>query len=88
MLRLFAAVALLLGFALPARAQKPLIVGMELSYPPFEMTDEKGKPTGIGVEIAEALAAKLGRKLEIQNFSFDGLIPALRTGGSISSSPP
>lgn len=80
MSRLLAAVCLLLGLVLPAHAQKPLIVGMELSYPPFEMTDEKGKPTGIGVELAEALAAKLGRKLDIQNFAFDGLIPALRTG--------
>lgn len=80
MFRLLAAAFLAFGLVLPARAQKPLVVGMELSYPPFEMTDEKGKPAGIGVELAEALAAKLGRKLEIQNYSFDGLIPALRTG--------
>ncbi|MBS0661036.1 MAG: transporter substrate-binding domain-containing protein [Verrucomicrobia bacterium] len=80
MFRLLAAAFLVFGLVLPARAQKPLVVGMELSYPPFEMTDEKGKPAGIGVELAEALAAKLGRKLEIQNYAFDGLIPALRTG--------
>ncbi len=53
---------------------------MELSYPPFEMTDEKGKPTGIGVDLAEALAAKLGRPLEVRNYEFTGLIPALKTG--------
>ena len=59
---------------------KPLVVGMELSYPPFEMTDETGKPTGIGVDLAEALAARLGRPLEVRNYEFTGLIPALKTG--------
>ncbi len=59
---------------------KPLIVGMELSYPPFEMTDENGKPSGIGVELAEALAKNLGRPLQIRNYEFTGLIPALKTG--------
>ena len=27
-----------------AETVKPLIVGMELTYPPFEMTDPQGKP--------------------------------------------
>lgn len=53
---------------------------MELSYPPFEMTDEKGEPAGISVEIAKALAESLDRTLEIRNIPFQGLIPALRTG--------
>lgn len=60
-------------------AKKPLIVGMELSYPPFEMTDEKGNPSGIGVELAQALAKSLGREIQIRNYEFTGLIPALKT---------
>ncbi len=32
--------------------EKPLVVGMELAYPPFEMSDENGKPTGISVDMA------------------------------------
>ncbi|MEO1992134.1 MAG: transporter substrate-binding domain-containing protein [Pirellulales bacterium] len=55
-------------------------VGMELSYPPFEMTDTQGLPTGISVRLAEALADYLGRDLIIENVTFDGLIPALKTG--------
>jgi polar amino acid transport system substrate-binding protein len=65
------------------RAEKPagkLVVGMELAYPPFEMTDEKGTPTGVSVDLAYALGRFLGREVEIQNTSFDGLIPALKTG--------
>ncbi len=77
------ALVLALGALLSSRsagAEKPLVVGMELSYPPFEMTDEKGKPSGIGVELAEALAKSLNRPLEIRNYEFTGLIPALKTG--------
>jgi polar amino acid transport system substrate-binding protein len=63
-----------------AETVKPLIVGMELAYPPFEMTDTAGKPTGISVDLATDLAKSLGRSVIIQNTAFDGLIPALKTG--------
>ncbi len=63
-----------------ATAAEPFRVGMELSYPPFEMTDTAGKPTGVSVRLAEALARDLGRDLVIENIAFDGLIPALKTG--------
>jgi len=68
-----------LGF-MAAQADDPLRVGMELSYPPFEMTDEQGEPMGVSVEIAKALSESLDRPLEILNIPFQGLIPALRTG--------
>ncbi len=61
-------------------ASHRLVVGMELSYPPFEMTDEQGKPAGISVDLATELAKALGRELVIENMAFDGLIPALKTG--------
>lgn len=63
-----------------ADLQKPLIVGMELAYPPFEMTDKSGKPSGVSVDLAADLAKSLGRPVVIQNTAFDGLIPALKTG--------
>jgi polar amino acid transport system substrate-binding protein len=53
---------------------------MELSYPPFEMRDEKGEPKGVSVDLARALAESLERPLNIQNMPFDGLIPAMKTG--------
>ncbi len=59
---------------------EPLRVGMELSYPPFEMTNAEGKPTGVSVGLAHALGQHLGRTIIIENIAFDGLIPALRTG--------
>jgi polar amino acid transport system substrate-binding protein len=57
-----------------------LRVGMELSYPPFEMQDAAGQPDGVGVRMAEALASHLGRRLQIVPMGFNGLIPALQTG--------
>ena len=32
---------------------------MQLQFPPFEMSNEKGEPTGISVEIAYALGEYL-----------------------------
>jgi polar amino acid transport system substrate-binding protein len=52
---------------------------MELSYPPFEMTDPQGKPTGVSVRLAETLGRHLGREVRIENIAFDGLITALKT---------
>ena len=62
------------------KAGPPLVIGMELNYPPFEMTDASGNPSGVGVEMAQALAAYLHRPLQIENMPFEGLIPALKTG--------
>src|ERR1051326_2081761 len=72
------AIALAWGCS-PASKHK-LIVGMELAYPPFEMTDPQNQPAGISADLAKALAESLGQELQIQNLPFDGLIPALKTG--------
>ena len=72
---------LLIGICrLNAADEKKLLVGMDLAYPPFEMRDPQGHPTGISVDLANALGTHLHRAIEIQNIPFDGLIPALKTG--------
>ncbi|WP_318556519.1 transporter substrate-binding domain-containing protein [Geobacter anodireducens] len=71
---------LLLNAFLARAAGDSLVVGMELAYPPFEMTDTTGKPTGVSVDLATELGRALGKKIVIQNMAFDGLIPALKTG--------
>lgn len=60
-------------------AQAPLKVGMELAYPPFEMSTKEGKPSGVSVEFAYALGKHLGREVVIENIAWDGLIPSLKT---------
>ncbi len=60
--------------------EKPLRVGMDLSYPPFEMIDAQGEPDGVSVVMAHALSDYLHRPLEIENIPFVGLLPSLQTG--------
>ncbi|MBN2050375.1 MAG: transporter substrate-binding domain-containing protein [Spirochaetales bacterium] len=61
-------------------AAAPLVVAMELQFPPFEMSNEQGEPTGISVEMAKALGEYLGRPVVIENTAWTGLIPSLQTG--------
>lgn len=58
----------------------PLVIGMELQFPPFEMTDGEGNPAGISVEMAKALGEHLGREVKIENTAWTGLIPSLQSG--------
>ena len=64
-LLLVAAIPTFVAAAAAADHPPPLRVGMELSYPPFEMTDPRGKPTGVSVRLAEALGRHLGREVVI-----------------------
>lgn len=70
----------LLGACKKNGSSKELIVGMDLSYPPFETIDASGGPTGVSVDLAQALGAHLGRPVRIENIPFTGLIPSLKTG--------
>ena len=74
----------LCGCGKPAGTAKgpgdPLVIGMDMTYPPFEFKNEKGEPDGVDVRMAEELAKKLGRPLQLESYAFDGLIPALQSG--------
>ncbi|HEY5973664.1 MAG TPA: transporter substrate-binding domain-containing protein [Geobacteraceae bacterium] len=74
-----AGLLLMLPIGSQAVEKDSLVVGMELAYPPFEMTDTAGKPSGVSVELANELGKALGKKIIIQNMAFDGLIPSLKT---------
>lgn len=59
-----------------------LVMGTNAAFPPYEFVAEDGSFAGIDVEIATAIAEKLGMTLEIKDMEFDSLIPAV-AGGSI-----
>ena len=82
LLRLLLSTVLVVALAACHRpaGPRPLVVGMELAYPPFEMTDAQGQPAGVSVDLARALGVALGRPVEIRNIAFDGLIPSLQAG--------
>lgn len=58
----------------------PLVVAMELAYPPFETKDESGNPTGISADFMKAFGESIDREVKIENTGWDGLIPSLQTG--------
>jgi polar amino acid transport system substrate-binding protein len=62
------------------KTDKPLVVAMELAYPPFEMKDKEGNPSGVSVDLAKDLGKYLGRETVIVNTAWEGLIPSLQTG--------
>ena len=57
-----------------------LTVGMDNTYPPNEYKDDSGQPAGWEVELTNAIAAKLGLKVDFAIAKFDNIIPSI-TGG-------
>ena len=52
------------------------------AFPPYEMTTDAGGFEGIDVEVAAAIADKLGLELVVDNMSFDAALTAVQTGKS------
>lgn len=66
--------------AVPSVGKSVLVAAIVPNYPPFEYKDpESDKLMGFDVDLGEALAAKLGVKLEWQETSFDQMMSALTT---------
>ena len=59
-----------------------LIMSTNAEFPPYESTDDDGNFIGIDVEIAQAIADKLGLKLEIDDMGFDAALLAVQQGKS------
>ena len=59
-----------------------LLMSTNASFPPYEMTTDAGGFEGIDVEIAQAIAAKLGLELEILDMDFDAALLAVQEGKS------
>jgi polar amino acid transport system substrate-binding protein len=57
-----------------------LTIGTDPTYPPNEYKDEAGNPIGWDIELADAVAAKLGLKTEYTVSSFANIIPSVQGG--------
>jgi len=67
--------------ALPKQFKnKPLNVGSEIPYAPMEFYDKNRKPIGFEVDLLNAIAAKLGTKVEFHEQAFDTIIASLQSG--------
>lgn len=65
--------------AVPAMADT-LVMATNASFPPYEYVDEAGAFAGIDVEIATAIAEKLGCDLEVMDIEFGAIINAVTSG--------
>ena len=61
------------------KAADKLVMGTNAAFPPYEFVDDNGKIVGIDAEIAEAVAKKMGKELEIKDMEFDSLITAVES---------
>ncbi len=52
------------------------------AFPPYEMTTDDGGFEGIDVEVADAIAKKLGLELVVDDMGFDAALTAVQTGQS------
>jgi polar amino acid transport system substrate-binding protein len=58
---------------------KTLVVASDASYAPNEFFDKDGKTViGMDVDLINAIAGKLGLKVDVQNAPFDGIIPGIK----------
>lgn len=59
------------------RRRGVLRVGLDASFPPFEALNEQGEVVGLDADLARAIGADLGVRVEFVNIGFDGLYDAL-----------
>jgi lysine-arginine-ornithine-binding protein len=78
------AVAALLALAMAALApaahaddHRPLRIGSEGAYPPFNSLDANGRLQGLDIDVASALCAQMNRTCEFVQEDWDSIIPAL-----------
>lgn len=76
------AMAALLAACGKKEAGKVLVMGTNAEFPPFETRGgaNGSEIVGFDVEVAKAIAAKVGLPLKIEDMKFDSLLPALSAG--------
>jgi len=78
MKKLLVCAVLVLAVVQVAFAQGTLKVATEAGFMPFEFVAEDGSLQGFDMDLIRAVAAKLNMEIQIDNISWDGLIPALQ----------
>ena len=59
-----------------------LTMSTNASFPPYEMVADDGSFEGIDVEVAAAIAEKLGLEFQVDDMGFDAALQAAQTGKS------
>lgn len=59
-----------------------LTMSTNAAFPPYELTNDAGEYEGIDIEIAAAIAEKLGLELQVDDMDFDAALLAAQEGKS------
>ncbi|HJV35184.1 transporter substrate-binding domain-containing protein [Geomonas sp.] len=63
-------VIVLMAHAWPGSAwggsEKPIVIGGDKNFPPYEFLDKNGRPTGFNVELSRAIAEVMGMEVEFR----------------------
>lgn len=68
------------GILADIKAAGKLVMLTNAAFAPYEYLGSDNNVAGVDVDLAKAIADKIGVKLEVVNMDFDGLIPALVAG--------
>lgn len=66
--------------ALELPEDRPIVIGGDDNYPPFEFLDEKGQPTGYNVDLMRAIAKAVGMNIDIRLGPWTEIIYDLEIG--------
>jgi PAS domain S-box-containing protein len=66
--------------AMELPADRPVVVGGDRNYPPYEFLDEKGNPAGYNVDLTRAVARETGLNIEIRLGRWPERLQALENG--------
>lgn len=83
-MRIFPSMIVVIGMtavtALPSAAQETLKTAVDGTFAPHAMPKMSGGIEGFNVDLNDAIAAKLKKKITLDAAQFSGLIPALQAG--------
>lgn len=64
----------------PPGNERPVVVGGDWSYPPYEFLDDQGKPTGFNIELTQAISRVMGMPVEIRFGTWDAMRQGVSNG--------
>ena len=66
--------------ALQLPSDRPILVGGDRNFPPYEFLDENGRPAGYNVDLTRAIAREMGLNIEIRLGRWPERMDALKAG--------
>jgi polar amino acid transport system substrate-binding protein len=72
--------ACFVGCSSSSSSSDTLTLATSADFPPYESVGDSGEYVGIDIEVAQAIADKLGKELVVENMDFDSIISSVATG--------